>query len=85
MSIYWDLLGFPAGSVIKNLLANAEDSISVPVLGKSPGEGNINPVFLPGKSHGQRNLVGYIPSGHEELDIPEHTHWCLLEKDGESK
>ena len=83
--ICWDLLGFPSGSVIKNLPANAEDSISVPGLGRSPGEGNGNQVFLPGKYHGQRNLVGYIPWGHEELDITEHTHthWCFLEKDSE--
>ena len=26
------------------------------------------PVFLPGESHGQRNLAGYSPWGHEELD-----------------
>ena len=26
------------------------------------------PVFLPGKSHGQRRLVGYSPWGHKELD-----------------
>ena len=25
-------------------------------------------VFLPGKSHGQRSLVGYGPWGHKELD-----------------
>ena len=24
------------------------------------------PVFLPGKSHGQRNLVGYSPWGHKD-------------------
>ena len=29
------------------------------------------PVFLPGESHGQRNLVGYSPSGRKELDITE--------------
>ena len=23
------------------------------------------PVFLPGKSHGQRSLVGYSPGGHK--------------------
>ena len=28
------------------------------------------PVFLPGKSHGQRSLVGYSPWGHKELDTP---------------
>ena len=26
-------------------------------------------VFLPEKSHGQRNLVGYSPWGHKESDI----------------
>ena len=29
------------------------------------------PVFLPGKSHGQRNLVCYIPQCHEESDATE--------------
>ena len=27
------------------------------------------PVFLPGKSHGQRSLMGYSPWGHEESDV----------------
>jgi len=27
------------------------------------------PIFLPGKSHEQRNLVGYSPWGHKELDM----------------
>jgi len=26
------------------------------------------PVFLAGKSHGQRSLAGYSPRGHKELD-----------------
>ena len=29
------------------------------------------PVFLPGKSHGQRSLVGYSRFGHKELDMTE--------------
>ena len=29
------------------------------------------PVFLPGKSHGQRILVGYSPWGRKELDATE--------------
>ena len=29
------------------------------------------PVFLPGKSHGQRSLVGCSPRGHKELDTTE--------------
>ena len=31
------------------------------------------PVFLPGRSHGQRSLAGYIPWGHKESDMSEHT------------
>ena len=29
------------------------------------------PVFLPGKSQGQRSLVGYTPGGHKESDMTE--------------
>ena len=29
------------------------------------------PVFLPGKSHGQRSLVSYNPQGHKKSDITE--------------
>ena len=32
-------------------------------------------VFLPGKSHGWRNLVGYSPRGHKELDTTERLHF----------
>ena len=38
------------------------------------------PVFLPGKSHGQRHLVGFSPRGHEELDATEHTHCTSIIK-----
>ena len=30
-------------------------------------------VLLPGKSHGQRSLLGYSPWGREESDAPEAT------------
>ena len=30
------------------------------------------PVFLPGKSHGQRSLAGYSPRGRKESDMTEH-------------
>ena len=36
-------LGFPGGSVVKNLPANAEAAGSIPGRGISPGEGNVNP------------------------------------------
>ena len=31
-------------------------------------------VFLPGKFHGQRSLMGYTPWGCKELGTTEHTH-----------
>ena len=39
-------------------------------------------VCLPGESHGQRNLAGYSPRGHKELDMTEvtyHTSTILVE------
>ena len=36
--------GFLGGSVVKNLPANAGDAGSIPGMGKSPGEGNGNPL-----------------------------------------
>ena len=46
---------------------------------------HLTPVLLPGKSHGQRSLVGCSPWGHEELDtLSEFTftfHFHALEKE----
>ena len=37
------------------------------------------PVFLPGKSHGRRNLVGYSFHGVAESDMTEQLHFlCVL-------
>ena len=63
---------------VKYLLANVGDAGeagSISGSGRSPGEGNGNPLqyTLPGKSHGQRNLEGYSPWGHKELDTTEMT------------
>ena len=62
----------------KNPPANsgdARDVGSVPGLERSPGVGNGNPLqyFLPGKFHGQRNVVGYSPRGRKNSDMREHT------------
>ena len=38
------MLGFPSGSVIKNLPANVGDVGLSPGLGRSPGEGSGNPL-----------------------------------------
>ena len=59
--------------MVKNPPASVGNAGSIPGLGKSPGERNgntlqysffffYNPVFLPGKSHGQRSLASYIQS-----------------------
>ena len=69
--------------MVKNLPANAGDTGdlgSVPGLGRSPGGGNGNPppVFLLGKSNGQRRLVSYSPQGCKELDgthSGREAHW----------
>ena len=38
------MIGFPVGSVVKNPPANAEDVGSILESGRSPGEGNGNPL-----------------------------------------
>ena len=37
-------MGFPDGTVVKNLHANVGDMGSIPRLGRFPGEGNGNPL-----------------------------------------
>ena len=54
---------FPDGLDGKASAYNAGDPGSIPGSGRSPeGNGNPLPVLLPGKSHGQRSLVGYSPN-----------------------
>ena len=62
---------FPGGSVVKNLSANAGDTGLIPGLGRFPWrrKWQSNSVFLSGKSHGQRGLMGYSSWGHKESDM----------------
>ena len=64
------LLGFPHGSVVKNMPANAADVGSIPGLGRFlwRRKWQPTPVFLPGEFHGQRRLVGCSPWGHKEYN-----------------
>ena len=54
--------GLPGGAVVKNHPANSGDTIdvdSIPGSRRSPRGKNGNPVFLPGKLHGQRSLTDH--------------------------
>ena len=67
------MLGFPGGAEVKNPPASAKDVGSVPGLGRFPWNRKWQPtlVFLPGKFHGQRSLVGYSSWGHRESDVTQ--------------
>ena len=61
-------------SAVENLPESGERAGSVPGSGRSLGEVNEwqpTLVFLPGKSHGQRSLVGYHQSVAKESDTTE--------------
>ena len=66
-------LGFPSGSDGKESVCQCRRCGFNPQVRKIPWrrEWQFTPVFLPGKSHGQRSLVGYRPRGHKESDMTE--------------
>ena len=68
---------FLGGSDGKESACNAGDLGVILGLGRSPGEGNghPDPLFLPGKFHGQRILVGYSSWGRKESNTTEGLHF----------
>ena len=63
--LHW---AFLVVQVVKNPPARAGNAGLIPGSERSPGRGYAwqpTPVFLPGKSHGQRRLLGYSPWGCE--------------------
>ena len=71
LRIFASVLGFPSGSVGKNLTANAGDLGSIPGLGRSPGEENSNPLQFsylenPGMDRGAGRLQSM---GLQESDM----------------
>ena len=66
-------MGFPGSSAGKESAFNAGDPGLIPGLGRSPGGGNGNPLQYSGleNPHQQKNLAGYSPWGHKELDTTE--------------
>ena len=71
--------GLPCGSDGKESACDAGHLGSIPGSGRSPGEGNGNSVFLPGKSHGWRSLVGYSPWGCKDSDKTERNHFHFFQ------
>ena len=63
------------------------DPGSIPGLGRFPRrrKWQPTPVPLPGKSHGQRSLVGYSPWGHKESDATERLHFLFFPMEGDSE
>ena len=70
--------GFPGGPVVKDLPANAGDVGLIPGLGRSPAEGNGNPLqYSCLENPVERSLAGYSPWGHKELDMTERVCVCV--------
>ena len=65
--------GFLGSSVSKESACSARDPGLISGSGRSPDEGNGKPpqVSLPGKSHGQRSLVGCSTWSRRELGTTE--------------
>ena len=74
-------MGFPGGSEVKVSACNTGDPGSISGSGRTPGEGNGNPLQdsclenpMDRESHGQKSLVGYSPWGRKESDTTERLH-----------
>ena len=81
LGVYTDVpMDFPGVSDGKASAYNPGDPGSTPGLGRSPGEGNGNPLQYSclEKSHGWRSLVGYSLWGHKESDTMEQLHFLSL-------
>ena len=75
------MIDFPGGSNSKESACNAGNPDSIPGLGGHwRRKWQPTPVFLPGKSHGQRTLAGYSPWSHKALDTTMQLpfHFTLL-------
>ena len=77
-------IDFPGGSVVKETAYNAGATGHPgfdPWVRKIPWRRARQsiPVFLPGESHGERNLLGYSPQECRQLDTTEHAcmHTCV--------
>ena len=72
MSVFY----FPGGSDIKKSACNAGNLGSIPGLGRSPGDGNGNPLQYSCLENSM-DRVAYSPCGRKELDMAAQLT-CLL-------
>ena len=80
VSIYWayhNLLGFPGGSEVKVSASNAGDPGSIPGSGRSPGEGNGNPLQYSCLENPMDGGAWYatVQWGRKESDTIEWLHF----------
>ena len=78
LSLFW--YGFPGGSVVNVNARNTGHTGLIPGSGRFPWKRprQPTPVFLPGKFHGHRSLVGYSPWHHKESDTTEWACTCMF-------
>ena len=71
------VISLPGGSDGKASVYNVGDPSLIPGLGRSPGEGNGNPLqdYCLENPMGQRSLGGYSPWGRKESETTERPHY----------
>ena len=76
--IFYIPLDFLVAQMVKRLPKTWETGFD-PWVGKIPWrrKWQPTPVFLPGKSHGWRSLVGYSPWGHKESGTTKWLHFLF--------
>jgi len=76
VNTHYLMFGFLVAHMVKNQPAMQETQVwSLGQEDLLEKETAITPVFLPGKSHGQRSLEGCSPWGHKESNT---TEWLTL-------
>ena len=70
-------MGFPGSSDGKESACSLGDLGLIPGFGRSPGDGNANPLQYSCLENPMENgsLVGYSPQGRKELDTTERLHF----------
>ena len=72
--LFSHLARYSGSSEGKESFCSAGDLGLIPGSGRSPGEGNGNPLQYSclENPHGQRSLAGYSPCGHKESDTTDN-------------